>query len=67
MSKEADTLELTLAAATPGEEAPAGEREGRRIDFLQLGFWACLLLSIAAASISLAWPNASGATGSILL
>ena len=71
MSKDADTLELTLAAATPGEEADpakAGEREdARRIDFLQLGFWACLLLSIAAASISLAWPNASGATGSILL
>lgn len=70
MSKDADMLELTLAAATPGEEADAakaGERDGRRIDFLQLGFWGCLLLSIAAASISLAWPNASGATGSILL
>jgi len=70
MSKDADMLELTLAAATPGEEADAakaGDRDGRRIDFLQLGFWGCLLLSIAAASISLAWPNASGATGSILL
>ncbi|PKP82874.1 MAG: hybrid sensor histidine kinase/response regulator [Alphaproteobacteria bacterium HGW-Alphaproteobacteria-18] len=70
MSTDADTLELKLAAAAPGEEADpagAGEREGRRIDFLQLGFWGCLLLSIAAASISLAWPNASGATGSILL
>ena len=71
MSIDADTLELTLAAAKPGEDtdpAKAGERdEARRVDFLQLGFWACLLLSIAAASISLAWPNASGATGSILL
>lgn len=71
MSNNADTLELTLAAGTPGEDADpakAGDTdEGRRIDFLQLGFWACLLLSIAAASISLAWPNASGATGSILL
>lgn len=69
MSKDADTLELTLAA--PGEGADpvktGDNEEGRRIDFLQLGFWACLLLSIAAASISLAWPNASGATGSILL
>ena len=42
MSKDADMLELTLAAATPGEEADAakaGDRDGRRIDFLQLGFW----------------------------
>ena len=37
------------------------------MDFLQLGFWLCLLLSIAAASVSLVRPHASGATGSILL
>ncbi|MBY9065516.1 response regulator [Hyphomonas sp. WL0036] len=70
MSKEADTLELTVGASGPGDDtdlAKAGDRESRRIDFLQLGFWGCLLLSIAAASVSLAWPNASGATGSILL
>ncbi|MFN4024548.1 MAG: response regulator [Hyphomonas sp.] len=70
MSKEADTLELAVPAMVAGDDAEAGKagaREPRRIDFLQLGFWACLLLSIAAASISLAWPNASGATGSILL
>ncbi len=47
--------------------ARAEDASQRRVDLLQLGFWACLLLSIAAASVSLAWPTASGAPGSILL
>lgn len=70
MSKDADTLELSAVTAAPPEaDSPdkASAREPRRIDLLQLGFWACLLLSIAAASISLAMPNASGPAGSVLL
>ncbi|MEZ5968421.1 MAG: response regulator [Hyphomonas sp.] len=39
----------------------------RRIDLMQLLFWGCLLISIAAASVALAWPRASGAPGPILL
>ena len=38
-----------------------------RVDFMQLFFWLCLLVSIAAASVALAWPNATGAPGPILL
>ena len=41
--------------------------ERGRVDFMQLSFWICLLVSIAAASVALAWPNASGAPGPILL
>ncbi|MFN3312282.1 MAG: response regulator [Hyphomonas sp.] len=70
MSNDADTLELAVNAAGPVDEVAPGreaERDKRRVDLLQLGFWACLLLSIAAASISLAMPNTSGPTGSILL
>ncbi|MEZ5997640.1 MAG: response regulator [Hyphomonas sp.] len=39
----------------------------QRIDVMQLLFWGCLLISIAAASVALAWPRASGAPGPILL
>ncbi|MCA8902823.1 MAG: PAS domain-containing protein, partial [Hyphomonas sp.] len=38
-----------------------------RVDLMQLLFWGCLLISIAAASVALAWPRASGAPGPILL
>lgn len=71
MKQDSETLELTpLTSApedgdTPAETGGSGAR--RRVDLLQLGFWVCLLLSIAAASVSLARPHASGATGSILL
>lgn len=45
------------------EETP----EKGQLDWLQMGFWACLLLAVAAASATLAWPNAGGPTGLILL
>jgi two-component system cell cycle sensor histidine kinase/response regulator CckA len=45
------------------EEAP----DKGQLDWLQMGFWACLLLAVAAASATLAWPNAGGPTGLILL
>ncbi|MFN7056956.1 response regulator [Hyphomonas sp.] len=70
MSHDADLLDLT--APVPGASGAGGGEavrsgEARKVDLFQLGFWACLLLSIAAASISLAMPNASGPAGSILL
>lgn len=37
------------------------------LDWFQLAFWTCLLLAVAAASITLALPDASGPTGLILL
>lgn len=71
MKKDSEALELSQVPAGPEEGDSAAETGGagnrRRIDFLQIGFWLCLLLSIAAASISLVRPHASGATGSILL
>ena len=36
-------------------------------DYLQLAFWIALLLAVAAASVTLAWPNAGGAAGLVLL
>jgi len=61
-------LSQILGSAEEVEGASETARPaGRKVDFLQLGFWGCLLLSIAAASVSLARPHASGATGSILL
>ncbi|KCZ62726.1 histidine kinase [Hyphomonas sp. L-53-1-40] len=50
---------------TTAETSEVTERG--RVDFMQLSFWVCLLVSIAAASVALAWPNASGAPGPILL
>ena len=38
-----------------------------RLDWLQMGFWLCILLAIGASSASLAWPDAGGPTGLILL
>lgn len=71
MKHDSETLELTPLTSAPEETDTSAETEGsgarRRVDLLQLGFWVCLLLSIAAASVSLARPHASGATGSILL
>ncbi|GAB5459813.1 MAG: cell cycle histidine kinase CckA [Henriciella sp.] len=37
------------------------------IDWLQLAFWSCLILAVAAASATAAWPTAGGPTGLILL
>jgi two-component system cell cycle sensor histidine kinase/response regulator CckA len=68
MKKDSEALDLSQVLGAP-EETDAGTSSvaGRKVDLLQLGFWACLLLSIAAASVSLVRPHASGATGSILL
>ena len=66
-----DSLELTQAANTGDDgETTGGEgfaELGGRFDIMQLLFWGCLLISIAAASVALAWPKASGAPGPILL
>lgn len=70
MKKDSEVLDLSQvlgSAEEPGANAESAFRPGRKVDFLQLGFWLCLLLSIAAASVSLVRPHASGATGSILL
>jgi two-component system cell cycle sensor histidine kinase/response regulator CckA len=70
MKKDSEALDLSQvlgSAEEPGANAESAFRPGRKVDFLQLGFWLCLLLSIAAASVSLVRPHASGATGSILL
>ncbi len=37
------------------------------MDVLQLLFWASLLVAVASASVAIAWPDAVGATGPILL
>ncbi|MEM1035399.1 MAG: ATP-binding protein [Pseudomonadota bacterium] len=37
------------------------------LDWLQIGFWSCLLFAVAAASTTLAWPQAGGPAGIILL
>ncbi len=68
MKKDSEALDLSQVLGTPEEtDADTGSAAGRKVDLFQLGFWACLLLSIAAASVSLVRPHASGATGSILL
>jgi two-component system, cell cycle sensor histidine kinase and response regulator CckA len=67
MKNEPQPLELSQVQAANEEDAPPPSATGRKLDLLQLGFWVCLLLSIAAASVSLVRPQASGATGSILL
>jgi two-component system cell cycle sensor histidine kinase/response regulator CckA len=66
MKKDSEALDLSQVLGAP-EDAGTGSEAPRKVDLLQLGFWACLLLSIAAASVSLVRPHASGATGSILL
>ena len=68
MKKDSEALDLSqVLGASDDADAGPGNPAGRKVDLLQLGFWACLLLSIAAASVSLVRPHASGATGSILL
>ncbi|MEO0550233.1 MAG: response regulator [Pseudomonadota bacterium] len=37
------------------------------LDWLQMAFWGCLLLAVAAASVAIAWPSAVGGTGPVLL
>jgi two-component system cell cycle sensor histidine kinase/response regulator CckA len=69
MKKDSEALDLSQVLGASEETGTSAEpREpGQKVDLLQLAFWGCLLLSIAAASVSLARPHASGATGSILL
>ena len=68
MKKDSEALDLSqVPGASEDAGSGPGSPAGRKVDLLQLGFWACLLLSIAAASVSLVRPHASGATGSILL
>ncbi len=55
-----------IPGVADGPEGAATPRSGR-FDLLQLLFWGALLMSIAAASISLVRPAASGAAGSVLL
>ena len=38
-----------------------------KTDVLQVVFWSCLLIAVAAASVALAWPQAVGGTGPVLL
>ena len=68
MKKDSEALDLPQVLGSADDaDGSAAMAASRKIDLLQLGFWACLLLSIAAASVSLVRPHAAGATGSILL
>ena len=49
------------------EEAGTDAIAPDRLDLLQLAFWGCLLIAVAAASIAIAWPDAVGGTGPVLL
>jgi two-component system, cell cycle sensor histidine kinase and response regulator CckA len=46
-------------------DAPDEARAG--MDILQMLFWTSLLVAVAAASVAIAWPEAVGSTGPILL
>ena len=63
-----DDLELTQAAGgeTPETETPPSPPD-RKIDFAQLFFYAMVLVAVAAASVAIAWPDAVGNTGSVML
>ena len=56
-----------MAADMPEAQDTPQPILSRQLDWLQMGFWACLLLAVGAASATLAWPNAGGPTGLILL
>ena len=62
----AQSIETDQQAPTLEEEL-GGETAFGRIDLLQLAFWGCLLVAVAAASVAIAWPGAVGGTGPILL
>ncbi len=49
------------------EEDIFENRKLDRFDILQLAFWGCLLIAVAAASVAIAWPDAVGGTGPVLL
>ena len=64
-----ESLELTQAAGPSEIEGDETVTEETRagVDLLQLIFWGCLLLSVAAATVAIAWPEAVGGTGPVLL
>jgi two-component system, cell cycle sensor histidine kinase and response regulator CckA len=66
-----DQDQIVSPTAPSGDEDDAANLPIRltrgRMDLLQLIFWGCLLVSIAAASVALAWPSASGSPGITLL
>ncbi|MEM6652521.1 MAG: response regulator [Pseudomonadota bacterium] len=56
-----------MAGETPDNQSPKTIDQMSRLDWLQMGFWSCLLMAVGAASATLAWPTAGGPTGIILL
>ena len=56
-----------MAGEAPEIQTETEPKLTRQLDWLQMGFWLCILLAIGASSASLAWPNAGGPTGLILL
>ena len=56
-----------MAVDMPEAEKSEQPAAKGHLDWLQMGFWLCLLMAVGAASATLAWPNAGGPTGLILL
>ena len=56
-----------MAAEVPEIKEQTPQNTVSQLDWLQMGFWSCLLLAVGAASATLAWPSAGGPTGLILL
>ena len=50
----------------PFQDAASGPK-GVQVDLLQLLFWGCILAAVAAASVAIAWPEAVGGIGPMLL
>ncbi|MEM7661829.1 MAG: response regulator [Pseudomonadota bacterium] len=62
-----EPLELTetakpLAEAAEAEEHVEASESDSSIDYMQLAFWALMLVAVAAACVAVAWPSAGGAT-----
>ncbi|MEO0784337.1 MAG: response regulator [Pseudomonadota bacterium] len=55
------------AGAPDMAETEGAQGMSRHVDVLQLLFWTSLLIAVAAASVAIAWPEAVGSTGPILL
>ncbi|MEL6956225.1 MAG: PAS domain-containing protein [Pseudomonadota bacterium] len=55
------------AGAPDTAETEGAQGMSRHVDVLQLLFWTSLLIAVAAASVAIAWPEAVGSTGPILL
>ncbi|MEQ9315268.1 MAG: ATP-binding protein, partial [Henriciella sp.] len=61
MGTKPENLDISL------EEDVLADQPMSRLDLLQLAFWGCLLVAVAAASVAIAWPEAVGGTGPVLL